>query len=86
MFQSFGLLDKKSIKVNGIKDFSWSPTDNILAYWIAEDKDVPAKVTLVSIPSREEVGIPILSCLTHDLLIRAISFNSLVCRIIGNSF
>ena len=48
MFQSFGLLDKKSIKVNGIKDFSWSPTDNILAYWIAEDKDVPAKVTLVS--------------------------------------
>ncbi|KAK7081817.1 translation initiation factor eIF-3b like protein [Halocaridina rubra] len=52
---SFGLLDKKSIKVNGIKDFSWSPTDNILAYWIAEDKDVPAKVTLVSVPSREEV-------------------------------
>ncbi|KAK8730659.1 hypothetical protein OTU49_007860, partial [Cherax quadricarinatus] len=51
---SFGLLDKKSIKVLGIKDFSWSPTDNILAYWIAEDKDVPAKVSLVSIPSREE--------------------------------
>ena len=57
LFQSFGLLDKKSIKVNGIKDFSWSPTDNILAYWIAEDKDVPAKVTLVSIPSREEVRV-----------------------------
>lgn len=54
-FQSFGLLDKKSLKVMGIKDFSWSPTDNIMAYWIAEDKDVPAKVSLISIPSREEV-------------------------------
>ncbi|XP_063595506.1 eukaryotic translation initiation factor 3 subunit B-like isoform X1 [Penaeus indicus] len=52
---SFGLLDKKSIKVPGIKEFGWSPTDNILAYWIAEDKDVPAKVSLVSIPSREEI-------------------------------
>ena len=27
---SFGLLDKKSIKVAGMKDFSWSPTENIL--------------------------------------------------------
>lgn len=53
--QSFGLLEKKSIKVTGIKDFSWSPTDNILGYWIAEDKDVPAKVSLISIPTREEV-------------------------------
>ena len=35
---SFGLLDKKSIKVPGMKDFSWSPTENILSYWVAEDK------------------------------------------------
>ncbi len=27
---SFGMLDKKSIKVAGMKDFSWSPTENIL--------------------------------------------------------
>ncbi|XP_076055682.1 eukaryotic translation initiation factor 3 subunit b [Oratosquilla oratoria] len=52
---SFGLLDMKSIKVPGIRDFSWSPTDTVLAYWIAEDKDVPAKVSLIAIPSREEV-------------------------------
>ena len=52
---SFGLLDRKSIKVNGMRDFSWSPTENILAYWVAEDKDVPARVTLVEIPSRNEV-------------------------------
>ncbi len=27
---SFGMLDKKSIKVAGMKDFSWSPTENVL--------------------------------------------------------
>ena len=27
---SFGLLDKKSIKVSGMSDFSWSPSENIL--------------------------------------------------------
>lgn len=49
-FQSFGLLEKKSVKIPGIRDFSWSPTDNVLAYWVAEDKDVPARVTLLEIP------------------------------------
>jgi len=43
-------LDKKSITVNGIRDFSWSPRDNILVYWVAEDKDVPARVVLLEIP------------------------------------
>lgn len=52
---SFYLLDKKSMKVPGIKEFSWSPTDNIIVYWIAEHKDVPAKVSLMSIPGREEL-------------------------------
>lgn len=52
---SFGLLEKKSIKIPGIRDFSWSPTDNVIAYWVAEDKDVPAKVTLLEIPNRNEI-------------------------------
>lgn len=52
---SFGLLDKKSFKIPGIKEFAWCPNDNILSYWIAEEKDVPAKVSLVAVPSREEV-------------------------------
>ena len=25
-------------KVPGMQDFSWSPKENILAYWVAEDK------------------------------------------------
>lgn len=52
---SFGLLDKKSFKITGIRDFNWSPTDNIIAYWVAEDKDVPARVTLLEIPNRNEI-------------------------------
>lgn len=52
---SFGLLDKKSLKVSGIRDFNWSPTDNIIAYWVAENKDVPARVTLLEIPIRNEI-------------------------------
>jgi translation initiation factor 3 subunit B len=54
---SFGLLDKKSLKIPGMRDFSWSPTENILAYWVAEDKDVPARVMLLEIPSRNEVRV-----------------------------
>jgi len=54
---SFGLLDKKSIKVEGLKGFSWSPKDPILAYWVAEDKDVPARVCLLEIPSRNELRV-----------------------------
>ncbi|XP_045448448.1 eukaryotic translation initiation factor 3 subunit B [Melitaea cinxia] len=52
---SFGLLDKKSIKIPGIRDFCWSPSDNVLAYWVAEDKDVPARVTLLELPNRTEI-------------------------------
>ncbi len=54
---SFGLLDKKSIKVSGIRDFAWSPTDNTIAYWVAEEKDTPARVTLLELPSRNEVRV-----------------------------
>jgi len=66
---SFGLLDKKSIKVPGMKDFSWSPTENILSYWVAEDKDVPARVVLLQLPSRSEVRVKnlfsVASCKIH---------------------
>lgn len=52
---SMNLLDKKSMKIPGIRNFSWSPSQNILAYWVAEDKDVPARVTVIEIPSRKEL-------------------------------
>jgi len=54
---SFGLLDKKSIKIVGLKDFSWSPTDNMISYWTPEDGDMPARVTLIDIPGRETLCV-----------------------------
>ncbi|XP_002736509.1 eukaryotic translation initiation factor 3 subunit B-like [Saccoglossus kowalevskii] len=54
---SFGLLDKKSIKIEDIRDFSWSPSDYMLAYWTPENSDIPARVTLLEIPSRKEVRV-----------------------------
>lgn len=52
---SFFLLDLKSIKIPKLRSFSWSPTDNIIAYWVAEQTDVPAKVTLMKVPKLEEI-------------------------------
>ncbi|XP_065899140.1 eukaryotic translation initiation factor 3 subunit B-like [Dysidea avara] len=52
---TFYMLDKKSIVVPSIKDFSWSPTDNTIAYWVPEIGQIPAKVTLIEIPSRNEI-------------------------------
>ena len=66
----FGLLDKKSIKIEGLKGFSWSPKENIIAYWVAEDKHVPARVVLLQIPSRKEMrvknlGVNVADCKMH---------------------
>lgn len=72
-----GLLDKKSIKIEGVIDFEWRPLgdrdreeaekdskgdaaatkgkkqrENMLAYWTPEMGNQPARVSLMSIPSR----------------------------------
>jgi uncharacterized protein with WD repeat len=52
---SMGLMGKKSIKVENLMEFSWSPTDNRIAYWTPEKDNVPARVTLIDIPSRNIV-------------------------------
>jgi len=49
------LLDKKSIKVANVKDIQWSPTDNILGYWVPEQDNIPATVSLLEIPSKRTV-------------------------------
>ncbi|CAB3991027.1 Eukaryotic translation initiation factor 3 subunit B [Paramuricea clavata] len=54
---SFGLLDKKSIKVPSISDFAWSPGDNVISYWLPEIKDTPARVTIMAVPGREELRV-----------------------------
>lgn len=52
-----GLLDKKSIKCPGVRGFSWSPKDNVISYWVPEQGEAPARVTLIGIPRRNEVRV-----------------------------
>ncbi|KAJ7527924.1 hypothetical protein O6H91_16G076300 [Diphasiastrum complanatum] len=55
--ETMGLLDKKSIKVDNVLDFSWSPTEPILSLFVPEGGggNQPARVSLLQIPSREEL-------------------------------
>lgn len=45
--ETFTLIDKKSIKVENVVDFSWSPTDPILALFVPElgGGNQPARVS-----------------------------------------
>ncbi|KAF0689111.1 Aste57867_19383 [Aphanomyces stellatus] len=53
---SMKLLDKKSLKADGVEDFFWCPTgQSTLAYWAPEATNSPARVSLVEIPSRREI-------------------------------
>lgn len=49
------LVGGKPIKIDGIKDFCWSPKDNNLAYWTPEIDNTPARVTIINLPSKEIV-------------------------------
>ncbi|KAH6675250.1 eukaryotic translation initiation factor 3 [Plectosphaerella plurivora] len=60
-----GLLDKTTIKIDGVQDFDWAPasvqregvkkSEQLFTYWTPEIGSNPAKVGLMSIPSKEIV-------------------------------
>ncbi|GAO47093.1 hypothetical protein G7K_1305-t1 [Saitoella complicata NRRL Y-17804] len=59
-----GLLDKKSVKVDGIVDFDWAPAmseanqkndEEYLGYWTPEVGNQPARVALMSVPSKQTI-------------------------------
>ncbi|KUI57764.1 Eukaryotic translation initiation factor 3 subunit B [Cytospora mali] len=62
---SMGLLDKTSIKIEGVMDFDWAPAtpkrdgvktyEQLFCYWTPEIGSNPAKVGLMSIPSKEVI-------------------------------
>lgn len=56
----------------GIKDFSWSPTSNVIAFWVPEYKDVPARVSLIEIPRYE--------CFNFSLNLYLINFATLTTK------
>ena len=49
--ETFSLIDKKSLKVDNVMDFSWSPADPILALFVPElgGGNQPARVS-VAVP------------------------------------
>ncbi|KAL5559619.1 hypothetical protein UlMin_035830 [Ulmus minor] len=55
--ETFSLVDKKSLKIENVLDFSWSPADPILALFVPElgGGNQPARVSLIQIPSKVEL-------------------------------
>ncbi|OVA00273.1 RNA recognition motif domain [Macleaya cordata] len=55
--ETFTLIDKKSLEVENVMDFSWSPTDPIIALFVPElgGGNQPARVSLVQIPGKDEL-------------------------------
>ncbi|KAK2643511.1 hypothetical protein Ddye_025274 [Dipteronia dyeriana] len=55
--ETFSLIDKKSLKVENVMDFNWSPTDPILSLYVPElgGGNQPARVSLIQIPGKEEL-------------------------------
>ena len=49
------LLERRSLAANGIHEFQFSPTSNILAYWAPEYGNQPAHVDLIELPSRKKL-------------------------------
>ncbi|KAK9824494.1 hypothetical protein WJX72_010811 [[Myrmecia] bisecta] len=52
-----GLLDKKSLKLDGVHDFAWSPAEPILCAYQTEQSggNLPARISLVRMPDRQEL-------------------------------
>ncbi len=46
---------RSSLKQDGVRQFLWSPTDNVMSLWVPEHLNQPAKVVLVELPSRVEL-------------------------------
>ena len=51
------LVDKKSVKLEGVLDFCWSPADPILSVYQPEQGggNQPARVALIELPSKREI-------------------------------
>ncbi|CAI0413995.1 unnamed protein product [Linum tenue] len=55
--ETFSLIDKKSMKIENVMDFTWSPADPIIALFVPElgGGNQPARVSLVQIPGKQEL-------------------------------
>jgi len=53
---SMKLLNNNKINVQNIRDFVWCPSENWIAYWQSENKNIPARVTIMSVPDCEPIS------------------------------
>ncbi|BDA47339.1 Eukaryotic translation initiation factor 3 subunit B [Coccomyxa sp. Obi] len=51
------LLDKKSLKLEGVQDFAWSPSQPVLCAYQTEQAggNLPARISLISFPEKREL-------------------------------
>ena len=51
------LLDKKSLKLDGVQQFSWSPAEAVMCAYQSEQAggNLPARVALIKIPEKVEL-------------------------------
>ena len=52
---SFTLIDKKGLKIDGVREVSWSPVDLHLVYWVPGTENTPSRVALWHLPTRQVV-------------------------------
>ena len=52
-----GLLDKKSLKLEGVHEFAWSPSQPILCAYQTEQAggNLPARISLIGFPEKTEL-------------------------------
>ena len=68
-----GLLDKKSIKLEGVHEFAWSPSQPILCAYQTEQAggNLPARISLIGFPEKTELRQKNLFSVSGDHLLRA---------------
>ena len=69
------------IKIPHIQDFEWSPTDNYISYWVAQDKNVLARVVLMEMPSKNEIRSKVIILKNKELKSSFSYFNKKYLRI-----
>lgn len=49
--------EKKSIKINGIRDWAWAPHANFFVYTAFPGENLHPRIGFIEIPSRKEISL-----------------------------
>ncbi|KAF5831983.1 eukaryotic initiation factor [Dunaliella salina] len=55
VFKTSDMRMLEPVKMDGVHDFEWSPSEPILVAYTAEEHNMPARIVLVKIPERSEI-------------------------------